>query len=387
MLRRAPRPCSSTTGASSFRATRSARSPSARTGCCTSPAATARASTQVDYGQLAGNLCTDPPNEGGAAIRSQDLRTDLRTTGDPTTLDGAILRIDPTSPTGAAAPGNPLIGSSDLNARRIIAHGLRNPFRFTIRPGTNEVWVGDVGWNTWEEIDRITDPLGTVENFGWPCYEGAFPASARQSGYDGANIPICENLYATGDPNVVPPYYAYNHSAQVVSGEGCPAGGSSISGLAFYQGGSYPDNYDGALFFADYSRGCIWVMFPGGNGLPDPNTRATFVDRSPTVKDVGPTDLQIGPDRRPLLPRLRPWDHPPDPVRGASRRPSGLVAAYSFNEGERDDASPTPPGNRQRRNDHERATWSTQGKFGCALHVQRHRTTRVDGRQPERRSS
>ena len=34
------------------------------------------------------------------------------------------------------------------NARRIVAYGLRNPFRFTIRPGTNEVWVGDVGWNT-----------------------------------------------------------------------------------------------------------------------------------------------------------------------------------------------------------------------------------------------
>ena len=61
---------------------------------------------------------------------------------------------------------------SDANARRIIAHGLRNPFRMTIRPGTNEVWVGDVGWNTWEEINRIADPLGTVENFGWPCYEG-----------------------------------------------------------------------------------------------------------------------------------------------------------------------------------------------------------------------
>ena len=42
----------------------------------------------------------------------------------------------------------------------------------TIRPGTNEVWLGDVGWNTWEEINRVADPLGSVENFGWPCYEG-----------------------------------------------------------------------------------------------------------------------------------------------------------------------------------------------------------------------
>jgi hypothetical protein len=34
-------------------------------------------------------------------------------------------------------------------------HGLRNPFRFAFRPGTNEVWAGDVGWNTWEEINRL----------------------------------------------------------------------------------------------------------------------------------------------------------------------------------------------------------------------------------------
>ena len=50
---------------------------------------------------------------------------------------------------------------------------MRNPFRFTPRPGTNELWVGDVGWNDWEEINRAAAPLGFLENFGWPCYEGA----------------------------------------------------------------------------------------------------------------------------------------------------------------------------------------------------------------------
>ena len=79
------------------------------------------------------------------------------------------------------------------NAKRIIAHGLRNPFRFTTRPGTNELWIGDVGWNEWEEINRAHRPGGcAVENFGWPCYEG----NGRQSGYDAANLNICENLYA-----------------------------------------------------------------------------------------------------------------------------------------------------------------------------------------------
>ena len=65
----------------------------------------------------------------------------------------------------------------------------------TIRPGTNEVWLGDVGWGTWEEINRIPRPRpAAVTNFGWPCYEGV----PRQGGYDGANLNICENLYAAG---------------------------------------------------------------------------------------------------------------------------------------------------------------------------------------------
>ena len=63
---------------------------------------------------------------------------------------------------------------ADLNVRRIIAYGLRNPFRFAFRPGTREIWVGDVGSDRDEEIDRIRNPTdATVENFGWPCYEGA----------------------------------------------------------------------------------------------------------------------------------------------------------------------------------------------------------------------
>jgi glucose/arabinose dehydrogenase/PKD repeat protein len=245
----------------------------------------------ADYGSdgIPVNPCGDPPGgvgtaltpptaEGGA-LRSQDLRTP----GDSTTLDGAIIRIDKT--TGNALPNNPLAGSSDANARRIVAHGLRNPFRFTIRPGTNEIWVGDVGWSDWEEIDRVANPTAGVLNFGWPCYEG----TGRQPGYDNTDLNICENLYAQSGAHTEP-YYTYNHSAKVVGGESCPTGSSSISGMAFYTGGSYPDQYDNALFFADYSRRCIWAMRAGGNGLPNPSTIETF-----DAGAVGPVDLQIGP--------------------------------------------------------------------------------------------
>lgn len=246
----------------------------------------------VDYGQDGSpvNPCGDPPGgvggtqappaaEGGA-LRSQDLRT----SGDAATLDGAVLRLDPM--TGDGLPDNPLAGDADANVRRVIAYGLRNPFRFTIKPGTNEVWLGDVGWNVWEEINVIPDPTDArVENFGWPCYEGA----PRQAGYDAANLSICEGLYAEAGAATAP-FYAYHHSDKVVSNETCPTGTSSITGIAFYQGGAYPAAYAGALFFADFSRDCIWVMFAGANGVPDPAQRATLVAGA-----ANPVDLQIGP--------------------------------------------------------------------------------------------
>jgi glucose/arabinose dehydrogenase len=234
----------------------------------------------ADYGQL-GNYCSDPPNEGGA-LRSQDVRT----LADPTNLDGTILRLDPN--TGAAAAGNPLGGSSDPVARRIVAYGLRNPFRFAIRPGTNDIWLGDVGWNTWEEINRLPNPTASPPtNFGWPCMEG----TAAQPGYDAANLSLCESLYAAG--TAMGPVYAYNHNERVVPGETCAVGTSSTSGVAFHpaSGGSYPAAYAGAAFFADYARNCIWAMLPATpGGLPSPANRLTFVAGA-----VAPVDLAMGP--------------------------------------------------------------------------------------------
>ena len=186
--------------------------------------------------------------------------------------------------TGDAAPGNPAIDSTDPRRRRIVAHGLRNPFRFTFRPGTGEIWSGDVGWNTDEEINRTPD-VTQVHNYGWPCYEGA----TRQGSYDSLNLASCETLYSAGSATT--PYYSYKHSEKVVPGESCSTGSSSISGLAFYTADVFPPAYKHALFFSDYSRRCIWVMFRGANGLPDPATRATFLAGA-----EGPVFLTQGPD-------------------------------------------------------------------------------------------
>ena len=247
----------------------------------------------ADYGQDGSpvNPCGDPPGgpgtaltpptaEGGA-LRSQDLRT----AADPLGLDGTVIRIDPA--TGAGAPGNPLAANPDANARRVVATGMRNPFRIVFRPGTSDLYVGDVGWSIWEEISRVPTPAdGAVDNLGWPCYEG----TPRQSGYDNLNLAVCENLYAAGAGAVTAPTLAYRHSDQVATGDGCPTGGSSISGLAFYQGGSYPAEYDGALFFTDYSRRCMWSMRPNAQGIPDPST-VTFFSALPG----GAVNLEIGP--------------------------------------------------------------------------------------------
>jgi glucose/arabinose dehydrogenase len=247
----------------------------------------------VDYGQTGSplNPCGDPPGsvgtaltpptaEGGA-LRSQDLRTP----GDPVSLDGTIVRVNPA--TGAALPDNPLAGNPDANAQRIIAYGLRNPFRFTVRPGSNELWLGDVGWNTWEEINRVANPTSGVTNFGWPCYEGP----ERQGSHDATNLNICENLYGQAGA-VTAPYHAYRHADKVVPNETCPTGSSSIAGLQFEfaGGGSYPAEYQDALFFADYSRDCIWAMLKGADGHPAPGQIRTFVAGA-----ANPVNLETGP--------------------------------------------------------------------------------------------
>jgi glucose/arabinose dehydrogenase len=225
----------------------------------------------ADWGQGVGN--PDFPDERsptiggvpeGGALRSQGLEVESDYADQQVWLDGAILRINPA--TGEGAPDNPLATSGlSENARRIVAYGLRNPFRFTERRGTGEIWVGDVGWNTWEEVNRIpalpTDGSAALVNFGWPCFEGR----VHTQGYNSSNLPICQALYANGDTGGrtpwTAPWYTYAHTAS-----------SDITGLAFYTGTSYPEAYRNSLFTADNSRSVIF-NFPfvdaNGDGVPD----------------------------------------------------------------------------------------------------------------------
>jgi glucose/arabinose dehydrogenase len=225
-----------------------------------------------------------PPTAQGGSLRAQDLRTP----GDPTDLNGALLRINPE--TGEGLPENPLHASSDPNARRIIAYGFRNPFRFALDPTSGQVYVDNVGWNTAEEIDRFSMLPEHPYNSGWPCYE----ADERTEVFSQLGLSICEGLY--DEPgSTSPPYYYYLHGAPITADEEeCPTfNGSAISGVTPYRGEAFPEKYDGALFFSDSVRGCIYVMPPGNDGNPDPEAVEPFLTDGGLYPAI---DIEEGPE-------------------------------------------------------------------------------------------
>jgi glucose/arabinose dehydrogenase len=207
----------------------------------------------VDTGAPA-NACGDPPGEGGS-LRAQAAKT-----------SGAVIAVD--------------VGSGSHHA---VAFGLRNPFRFALRPGSGELWIGDVGSTRADELD-VVDTAAGARNFGWPCYEGDRPLRS----YDEADVPICERLYEAG--TAVSPKHVLPRDDEVLEGDGCGKGTQAISGLAFYRGGSYPARYRGGLFFADYVRRCLWFAPAGEHGRPD-------LDRIELVRRgiASPVKLVTGP--------------------------------------------------------------------------------------------
>ena len=253
-----------------------------------------------------------PPTAEGGALRSQDVRT----AGDPTGGDGAILRVDPD--TGAALPDNPGAGSADPMTRRIVAHGFRNPFRLTLRPGTGEVWAGDVGWNEWEEIDRIAAPTAGVGNYGWPCYEGA----GRMGSYDNLNLNLCETLYAQGAARRrdaalhVPPRRQGRRRARRAR----RAASVDRRARSSTPARASPPRYRDGLFFADYTRSCIWFMPAGRRRAARPGAAP---DASPPARSAIVEPRSRGPDGDLYYPDLERRHGPADQLRLAERRADG----------------------------------------------------------------
>jgi hypothetical protein len=135
-----------------------------------------------------------------------------------------LLRIDIDSQSGGNNYGipsdNPFI--SDPNTRdEIWATGLRNPFRFTMDPETNSIWIGDVGQNAREEVNRASLSQAGL-NYGWRCYEGNAP-------YNTSGCPDESELtFPVLD-------YSWN-------------GGGSVIGGYVYRGEGWSDLYDQYIF-------------------------------------------------------------------------------------------------------------------------------------------
>ena len=166
--------------------------------------------------------------DGGAAndphMHSQNLHT----------LLGAILRIDVDRKENdlpyAIPQDNPFYGQPKYARGEIWAYGLRNPWRLTFDRQTGVAWAGDVGQDTWEEIDIIE----RGGNYGWNFREGKHPFGP--GGFE-------------PDENLIEPIWDYHHDV-----------GKSITGGPVYRGKKIPELV-GAYLYADYVSGQVWALW------------------------------------------------------------------------------------------------------------------------------
>jgi len=168
------------------------------------------------------------------------------------TLLGKILRIDVNAPHASGkqyaipasnpyAPGGIAPGAG---LPEIWAYGLRNPWRFGFDRANGDLYIGDVGQNSWEEIDRQAAKSKGGQNYGWNAFEGTHCFAS------------CSGVVA------VPPITQYSHSL-----------GCSVTGGYVYRGSRQPA-LRGIYVFGDYCAGTIFTIPAGGTGLRSPKSVA-----------------------------------------------------------------------------------------------------------------
>ncbi|MBB2941358.1 glucose/arabinose dehydrogenase [Actinoplanes lutulentus] len=163
---------------------------------------------------------------------------------------GKILRINKD---GSIPADNPFYGQAGKE-QAIWAYGFRNPWRFQFDSLTGQLYGGDVGDYTWEEVNHIVKG----GNYGWPLKEG-----------------IC----AANCAGFTDPIYVYPHNGESAAATGGP----------IYRGDQFPAEYQGNLFFADYAKGFIRraVLDAAGNAT-------SVTDFDATAGSV--VDMKVGPD-------------------------------------------------------------------------------------------
>jgi glucose/arabinose dehydrogenase len=164
---------------------------------------------------------------------------------------GKILRLNED---GSIPTNNPFVDQLTDTHRAIYALGFRNPFSMDIDPTSGRILVGDVGNESFEELNDIQ----AGRNYGWPLIEGRRANQAAPANY-------------------TDPLYAYDHYT-----------GCAITGLAIYNPHTirFPTDYKGKAFFADYCKGSIKILDPASGQIT--GTFVTGIDR--------PVGLATSPD-------------------------------------------------------------------------------------------
>lgn len=170
----------------------------------------------------------------------------------PLSFLGKMLRLDvetagcvvqPPPPSGlnyCIPPGNPFIGTPGVLAE-LWALGLRNPFRFSFDRTTGDLYIGDVGQSSREEVNFQAAVSTGGQNYGWNIMEGSICFSPAQ----GCVLP----------PAFVPPVAEYDHSL-----------GCSVTGGHVYRGPNAAlAGLQGVYLYGDFCSGRIWgLRNPGG---------------------------------------------------------------------------------------------------------------------------
>jgi glucose/arabinose dehydrogenase len=158
-------------------------------------------------------------------------------------LFGKITRLDvngtPDADGYPAAAGNP-------NGQKHYHVGFRNPWRISFDVCTGDLYIGDVGQNSYEEVDRITQADGPV-NCGWPYFEGTHTYPY--------NMTTCPAMPA----NLHTPILDYDHSG----------GRCAVSGGYVYRSMAIPA-LRGAYFYGDYCSGNIYYKLGAAAAVPTP---------------------------------------------------------------------------------------------------------------------
>ena len=158
-------------------------------------------------------------------------------------LFGSILRLDVSvaETAGYSIPNdNPFVGDEGAQPE-IWAYGLRNPWRFSFDRVSGDLWIGDVGERSFEEVDFQPANSEGGENYGWSDWEG-YTFHGTEGEY---SVPLVMTA---------PPVFVYSHDH-----------GISITGGYVYRGDAISDLY-GVYLFGDYGSGQLWTIYRREDG-------------------------------------------------------------------------------------------------------------------------